>query len=176
MIKLETNFTSGDNGYSQAPGPLNYKQLARTASVAIYQRFYADGRSKDWEVFRIKIKPKGSKIFELITEDDQETYPGGSQFGKNAWSYSNQSRAQSKYDELCKEADTDDGRGAISVKVEGVSPVGEFTTKEFAASNGIEYPEAFLLIKAGLENKSIIFLREERRNAKGKASKVYSKV
>jgi hypothetical protein len=172
MIKLETEFVSGVDGYSQSPGPLTYKQLQRTDTVALYQRNYADGRIKDFEVFRIKILPKGTKVFETITEDDQEKYPGASQFGFSAWSLINLSHAIVKYNEICQVVV--DKTLAAESKKEFIIPVQEFTTGEFAEINSVNYITASNFIKSSVNAGKIIFLRDEQRNAKGKPSKIFS--
>ena len=170
MIKLETTFVSGEGGFSA--DPLTYKQLARTDTVAMYERS-RDGKVKDYEVFRIKILPKGTKVFQTITEDDQEKYPGSSQFGFIAWSFNNLSAATRRYEELNKEAAgaDEEEKPAKTIAV----PVGEFTVGEFAEANHIPYANAFIIVKGAVENGSVKFLREERRQAKGKPSKIYAK-
>ena len=178
MIKLEKQFTSGEGGYST--DSLTYIQICRTAKVALYQRKYSDGQVKDHEVFRIKILPKGTQVFKTITPDDEEKYPGASQFGFSAWSIScrDPRGAMPKYNELCAQADAkeiEDTTPEPEVTASSV-PTEEFTTNEYAAKNGLEYVNAYLAIKAGLANGTIKFVREVRLHAKGKASKVYAKV
>jgi hypothetical protein len=171
MITLETEFVSGADGYSQAPGPLTYKQIQRTGDVAMYQRFYADGRPMNFEVFRIKILPKGTKVFETITEDDQEKYPGASQFGFSAWAISDHDRAVAKFNELCQEIV--DKNSVKEAKKDLVIPIQEFTTTDFAKANSLNYIAAANWIKSAMESGKIIFLREEHRHSKGKMSKIF---
>lgn len=52
--------------------------------------------------------------------------------------------------------------------------LGEFTVSELAEKNGVQYPTAFNFLKGALESKSVKFLREERRAAKGKPSKIFA--
>jgi hypothetical protein len=52
----------------------------------------------------------------------------------------------------------------------------DFSTNDYAAKRGIAYVDAYLLIKAGLINKTVIFVREERRAAKGKLTKIYREI
>jgi hypothetical protein len=170
MITLLTNFVSGAGGF--AANPLTYKQLKRTAKVAIYERS-RDGVPFDYEVFKIKVVPKGTQIFKTVTEDDEEKYPGSSQFGGSgcsAWPMATLTSAMAKYNELIKE--TDD-TAEIEPQRSIVVPVGEFTIAEFGDKNSIKYPQAFLIIKAALANGSVKLLREERRNARGKATKIF---
>ena len=171
MIILEKEFVSGEGGYSQSPGPLKYVQLDRTDKVAVYQRWYADGRPKDFEVFKIKILPKGTNVFKVITQDDEEKYPGTSQFGFSAWSFTNEGAARKRFRELCKANDME-ASGETEPVAAMIVPAGRFTTKELAEKNGIAYPEATLWIKENLDIK-IVALGEERRNVKGPMSKVF---
>lgn len=171
MIKLELQFVSGDGGFSA--DPLTYKQLARTENTAIYERS-RDGKVKDYEVFRIKILPKGTTVFKTVTEDDQEKYPSTGQFGISAWSFRSKGGAFARYEELKKEASDKETEEAEAPK-SLVVPIGEFTVGEFAEKNSLSYANAFLIVKASLANNSVKFLREERRQAKGKPSKIYSK-
>lgn len=171
MIKLETTFVSGEGGFST--DPLTYTQLARTENTAIYERSRS-GSVKDYEVFRIKILAKGTKIFDAITEDDQEKYPGTSQFGFIAWSFNQRLAAMKRYEQLSKD-DADKAAEALEPKKELLIPVKEFTVGEFAEANGMTYANAFIFVKGALEKGSVKFVREERRQAKGKASKIYSR-
>lgn len=171
MIKLELEFVSGDGGFSA--DPLTYKQLARTENTAIYERS-RDGKVKDYEVFRIKILPKGTQVFKIITEDDQEKYPSTGQFGLSAWSFRNKGGAFARYEQLGKEAAIEAAEEAEPPKSITV-PVGEFTVGEFAEKNEMSYANAFLAVKSALGDGSVRFLREERRQAKGKPSKIYAK-
>lgn len=175
MIKLEEQFTSGDGGFST--DPLNYKQLKRTETVALYERSRRN-HILDYEVFVIKIDPKG-KVNKFpggvikVNPDDKEKYPSSGQWGKIAWSCSNLTRANERFDELVKNANL--AMEEPTDEVEFIIPTEEFTTAEFANKNEIMYPIAALFIKANVELGKIKFLREERRNAKGKASKIYIK-
>jgi hypothetical protein len=109
MIKLRKEFVSGAGGYSQAPGPLKYVQLDRTEGLpknfAIYQRFYADGRPKDFEVFQIKIEKAGSYKMpngapDRVVVDDTEKYATNTCFGFTAWSFENEGAARWKFKKL----------------------------------------------------------------------------
>lgn len=175
MIKLTEKFTSGTGGFITEP--LDYRQVKRTDKAAIYERS-RNGQVYDYEVFLIKIDPKG-KVQKFpngttnILEDDTEKYPSNNQFGRIAWACINLEAAERRF-EMLKQQSIDDEQEPASVK-EMLIPVGEFTVGELAAKNNVEYPQAFLFIKSGLESKNIKFLREERRHAKGKASKIYAK-
>lgn len=164
MITLEKTFVSGDGGFSA--DPLTYTQLNRTATAAVYERS-RNGKVMDYEVFKIKILAKGTKVFQNITEDDQEKYPGASQFGISAWCCISKAIAMARYVELSKDV--------VEEKKELTIPTKEFTVGEFAEQNGMTYANAFLFIKSAAKSGSVKFIREERRNVKGKASKIYAK-
>ncbi len=176
MIQLEKEFVSGDGGFST--NPLTYKQVKRTESVALYERSF-EGKLRDYEVFIIRVDPKGKvqKFPNGITktlEDDTEKYPSSGQWGRLAWSAVTIEQAMRRFDNLvaagiqaAEEEENPTPKEAI------VIPLGEFTVGELATKNNIEYAPAFLFIKAELTKGAVKFLREERRNAKGKASKIY---
>lgn len=218
MITLPLRFESGDGGY---PEQLSYVQLERTASTAIYQRFYSDGRPKDFEVFLIKVDRKGKvktfpapkklkaqfpKGISKTIEEDTENYPSCGQFGKIAWSYQLRLKnaAFAKFKELQQSGtitttgDDVDENSDHSVIATGNSvetaenqkyldmfaqnkikilniPAVEFSTNELADFNKVQYPIAFLFLKYALAKSMIRYVRDERRNAKGKATKIYTK-
>lgn len=175
MIELEKQFTSGEGGYSA--DPLTYTQVQRTDKVALYSRG-RDGKVMDYEVFFIKIEPKG-KVSKFpggvvkVTPDDKELYPSSGQWGRIAWSCANLTVAKERFDELNKQANAPEDEESVTESL--TIPVGEFTVTELATANKIEYPIASVFVKTQLELGSIKFLREERRAAKGKASKIYAK-
>ena len=175
MITLETEFTSGSGGFIP---PLKYKQLQRNGIYAMYQRFNPDGVVKDIEVIVINTVPKGTiQKFPggvvKVTEDDAEHYATTSFWGKKGWSFHGINAIQgatAKLNELVNEPNkTPTIGGALTI------PVVEFTTKELSELNKIDYASAVIFIKEQLGSGAIKFVREERRNVKGKASKVFSK-
>lgn len=163
MKLLEKIFVSGEGGYSQ--DPLTYTLVKRSNKAAIYKRSL-NGRVKDFEVFEIKIRPKGTKIFKKISEEDEELYPSASQFGFIAWSYKNLTAAENCFDELNKAV-------IQEAKAEFAIPEEEFTTTELADKNNTNYIIASNFIKNNPDK--IKFVREERRNLKGKMTKIFSK-
>lgn len=167
MKKLDITFVSGDGGFSS--DPLTYNQLKRTEKVALYQRS-RDGKVFDYEVFFIKVDPKGKKTFEQILEDDTEKYPSNEKFGHIAWSCSSRDRAEQLYKELCKRIEQPEEEEKPILL-----PVGEFSTTELAEHNKVPYPIAAIFIRTSLESGAIKFIKEERRNVKGKATKIYAK-
>jgi len=177
MITLELEFVSGDGGFSA--DPLTYKQLQRTGNVAIYERS-RDGKVKDYEVVVIRTDPKG-KVQKFpggvvkTLEDDIERYPSSGQWGRVAWSYAVLGGAKAKFDEVVAQGvkDAEEEENPTPEKTIAI-PVGEFTIGELAEKADVSYANAFLFVKAALGEGRVKFLREERRNAKGKASKIYA--
>lgn len=172
MIKLPEKFTSGSGGF---PGVdvLDYRQVKRTDTAAIYERS-RNGKIFDYEVFIIKVDPKG-KVQKFpngttnTLEDDTEKYPSNNQFGHIAWACVNLEAANRRFEML------QNGKEEPESVKEILIPVGEFTVGELAQQNNIEYLPASLFVKDGIASHSIKFLREERRNVKGKPSKIYVK-
>lgn len=171
MKMLETSFVSGDGGF--AADVLNYQQVIRSDKAAVYCRS-RNNLIKDYEVFKIRIFPKGHKIFQQILEDDEERYPSTGQFGISAWSYRNKTAAIQHFEFLNKEASK---IVTVSVQTENlIIPDKAFSINEFAESNNIEYSNAFLFIKDAIKKNLIRFARQERRNARGKMTNIFEKV
>ena len=174
MITLETEFASSAGGFLNEP--LTYKQVVRSSVAAVYVRS-RDGIIKDYEAFTIRIDPKG-KVQKFpngvvkVIEDDTENYPSTGQFGISAWTYKNKGAALAKFEALNNESTEDK---TASVK-EMLIPVKEFTVKELAEFNQVEYPIAAIFVRESLAVGKIQFLRAERRNltGKGKPSNIYS--
>lgn len=170
MITLEKQFVSGVGGFS-GTDVLTYTEIARQDNIAIYQRS-RDGKIKDYEVIRIHVKPKGFQIMNgKPLEDDTEMYPSTGQWGKQGWSYLNKGGAKAKMESLLTQAIESDNEEKKEITI----PVAEFTTNELATHNSIGYIEATAFIKEAITNGSIQFLKMERKNVKGKESKVYIK-
>jgi len=192
MIELEKEFKSGDGGFSA--NPLTYTQLKRNEKAAVYMRS-RDGKPFDFEVFLIKIKKKGTQIFQKILEDDTECYPSSSQFGRIAWSVSSQGLAMCRFQELTngnvddateetpEVEDTpikpivkvnDDNDDAKPYKGPDLSfPVGEFSTKQLAEHNKVQYPIAFLFRKEAERKGKIKFSRKQKADGRGKPTDIF---
>ncbi len=178
MIILEKEFVSGDGGFST--DPLTYKQLQRTEKVALYERS-RKGKVKDYEVIVIRVDPKGkvqkfpNGIVKVI-EEDIEKYPSTGQWGKMAWSFCVLGGAKARFEELVAQGVREDAEEENPTPEKTIDiPLGEFSTTELAEKNGISYPKAIIFMRDCIENNTIKFVREERRNAKGKATKLYIK-
>ncbi len=173
MIELPKTFTSGAGGFSGAE-VLTYNQVTRSKSAAVYERS-KDGKVKDYEAFKIKVIPKGTAIFNgPASLDDEEHYPSNNDFGRIAYSFHGKfakEAALNRFKELNEEKEEIDNP---SPEKEMKIPSVEFTTGEFAALNDTNYITASNYIKNNPDK--IKFVREERRQAKGKMSKIYKKV
>lgn len=168
MIKLEKEFVSGEGGFSA--NPLNYRQLKRTDKVALYERS-RDGKIMDYEVFFITMFLKGRRVFAKVLEDDEEHYPSTGQWGKIAWTLPNFETALKRFNELENRSNIPENEEETPLTI----PDGEFTVRELAENNNIEYIVASNFIKTALEIGTTKCVGEKRFHAKGKPSKLYAK-
>lgn len=187
MITLEKTFKSGDGGFGATP--LIYNQIARNNLIAVYERIDKNGIIKDYETIIIRIIPKGTSIFNAPPSlDDEERYAVSSSWGKGGWSFhgkGGKTASLNKFNELCQKKIDDSNESNESIdslvkasKIDStlyVFPM-EFSIKDFAEANKIEYLDAFLFIKESVNKNTIKFVREERRAARGKMSKIFAKV
>lgn len=206
MIQLATSFVSGEGGFSANPLTYTQLKRSDVAAVYErsrdgkpydYETFLIKVDPKG-KVFKF---PNGTT---KTLQDDMEKYPSSSQFGRIAWSYSSRGMAIHRFLELTQgkvkenEVEGDDTSNDPGTSVDSVKetpkatsediedkpykgpdlliPVGEFSTKELAAANNVQYPIAFLFLKDREKKGQIKFTREERRAAKGKATRLFSKV
>jgi hypothetical protein len=182
MKTLPLEFKDGTGGYSAAP--LNYKQVKREGQYAIYQRFYADGRPKDFEVIHIKVLPKGHRIFQKVLDDDEEMYPSTSSWGRWGWSCGTLSHATLKMTAVMKgkidvvidpDADTAESE-PVEDALAGIEVTGDtyFTIAQFGEKHSLSYVDARLKVLELIEKNQAKLVGEKRLHAKGKPSKVYS--
>lgn len=174
-------------------------QLKRTDKVALYQRTMKNGRPQGYEVFMVNVVEAGTPLpGGGVVEESYEQYPTANRFGRTAWAPSSLGHAEEIYTNLVKglkpcdigeETDEDETSETPAVprvpgqrgRVKGerprlTVPVMEFTVKELAELNKVEYPVAFTFIKEATAANTIKFVRTERRNAKGKESSIYAKI
>lgn len=174
MITLEKHFTSGEGGFSTSPRI--YEQVKRNERAAIYRRSVKNtGDLEGFEVFRIKIEPKGKRIFKKVLEDDIEHYPSVGEFGKCAWFVMTLERAEEIFQSIITKDNVEKSEPE-KADVSIIIPSGEFTVSELAEKNSMDYAKAAIFVKEAVGTGSVKFVREERRAAKGKASKIYIKV
>jgi hypothetical protein len=188
---------TGD-GYGDA-GARIFTQVKRNEKVALYRRTVESTGSYDGhEVFLIKMRHKGDKLpGGMVEAEDREVYPSANSFGRTAWGMGG-AAAEAKFQELTdkvngvvhepeetpeedaqeNEAPSDAPKHRGRPKREMptfVLPDGEFSVKELAASNGVEYVVAYQFVKQE-EGKTVIPTRSERRAARGKETQLYKKV
>ena len=174
MITLPKEFVDGSNGYSQSPGPLTYKQVVREGNVAIYQRFYVDGRPKDFETIIIKVHPKGKVVYQKTYEDDTEYYPSASVWGKSGWSYGNLKGAENKMLAILSgQSDEAPESAEFGGDVDGVK---YFTIAQFSEHRNLSYVDGRLSLLKLVDEHKIECVGEKRLHAKGKKSKIYTEV
>ncbi len=174
MIKLETQFVSGEGGYSS--NPLTYTQVIRNDKYAVYERSL-DGHVKDYETFVIIFKKKGQKCFNSIAQDDTENYTSTGKFGKTAWSFKNKTAALNKFNELTDKniidnTDDDDDKESIII------PRENFTMKNLVSVN-TEYTQPILYIeiqKLIKSNKVKVVGHQKSDSGRGKPQVIYSLV
>jgi len=170
----------------------------------IYRRTRLTGKLKGqifgYEVVIPHVKKAGTyKCFDamLTYDEDFEEYPGGKQFGFRGWYCGNLRMAEMFFakkttapveEEESPEDSPEDSITEIipSVKVEGRGrgrprkerhmlsfPSGEWSVNELAAHNQVSYNDARTFVK---ENPTLVkYIRDERRNVKGKATQIYTK-
>ena len=171
MKTLEIEKVWTGDGYGQVDA-ITLRQIKRTAIAAIYQRFATNGNSQGFEVFTIKVVEAGTPLpGGVVVPETYEQYPTANRFGKTAWHVSSLEKAEAIYVRLNTDAGHD---GKVFVKFN--IPSGEFTAGELADFNDVEYITASNYIKAALANNTVQYIREERRNARGKASKIYASI
>lgn len=180
-----------------------FRQLFRENDVAVFHKVGMKGLKHPvnfdagFETVKISRHDAYERDGNII--EAGEAMPSPEQWGASGWSYSNLFAAESKFEELLGRKTINVNNPAINDTDETVSseeavrepgqrgrakgprpvlnlPETEFTVKELAEFNKVEYPVAFLFIKEALEKTEIKFLRTERRNVKGKESSIYAKV
>lgn len=139
-----------------------------------------EGQVFGYEVFIPKIKkagtyplpPKGSGLT-ITYEEDFEEYPGASSFGKNAWFYNDIKSAEKRFNSLIGSTLNSRKKSDTSTFI---IPDNEFSVKELAEQNKIEYPIAFLFVKEQEKAGKVKRTRTERRNERGKETQLFLKI
>jgi hypothetical protein len=189
-LPLERVWTGDGRGATDA---VTHTQIKRTETVAMYSVTNKDGKLVGYEVFTVKTRLKGQPLpGGLFEEEDREVYPSANSFGKTAWAPGGLAQAESIYANLVNgkgahdveavENEDNDAEEVTPVKTRQKKerpaltvPVVEFSVKELAEQNDVDYPIAAVFVKEALIDNLISFVREERRNVKGKATKIYKK-
>lgn len=196
MKKLELEFKSN----ADQTGLQTFKQIKRTADVALYQRVTKDGRTFAYEVFVVKVIKAGTVFAKgaAPTKEDQESYPGKAAFGRYAYCCKTLERAEQFFDELVKRVndknalveseETVDSDGNF-VDVSGKSKRGrksknikmpipkkgeKFTMKNLMAWSGESQPNLYNRLKVLIEAAMVGIAGEVREaHTRGKAQILY---
>ena len=95
---IKTEFRWTGDGFGNANARL-IKQVKRVGDVAIYERTVENsGRQDGYEVIRI-LRHNGYTLGGQ-TVAPAETYPGATQFGKNAWSEATLKSAEVRFNQI----------------------------------------------------------------------------
>lgn len=180
MITLPQEKHWTGDGFGNAYARI-FKQLKRNDKVALYARVVeSSGSSEGYEVFHIKMRLKGQALpGGVFEQEDREVYPSANSFGKTAWQIDDLVRANTIFDELTKE-ETDKDTTETEIESEDssvkIDPTTLFSTQEYADNKGIAYPIAYITIKAAIEAGKMKFVKSERRNARGKETKLFKMI
>ena len=99
MKKLQKEFT----GNFDRVGNTKVIQIKKENGVAIYERQNMDGTTRSYEVFIVKVVPKGTALPGGNTvQETYEQYPGCAAFGKTAYDCKTIDTAEKRFDELVK--------------------------------------------------------------------------
>lgn len=187
MIELPTEKKWTGDGWVSDPRLLF--QVKRSPNAAIYRvTSFKTGVTTGYEVFKILVRPKGTVIFDNVTEDDEEKYPTGEQFGKSAWFVNTLERAEEIFNRLEEGLDGNDSLEEEEPKDKKIPPLpknfdpqtisfpmGEFTKKQLAEHNNLPYGTAHAFVENFL-NQRVRFTGKAPKPKKGKASALYQKI
>jgi hypothetical protein len=181
MIELPTEKKWSGDGWGQEPRLLF--QVKRSPKHAIYRvTNFKTGTTTGYEVFKIHITPKGTQIFDQVTEDNEEKYPTAERFGKTAWFTATIEQAEIIFDRLEKGLAVHDEKDVKndSVKPKGkkpsfLFPVGDFSTQQLAEANHVTYPAAYMGLKFYLLDGEVKRSKTERIGNGKRATQFYIK-
>jgi hypothetical protein len=181
-----------------------FNQLYREGDFAIFHRIALQNsihpHTQDMGFEVVVIKRHDGYVIGGVKLEPAETYPCSSQWGSYGWTYRDLYSAELRFSKLVKgeikidsvsvvEVETDEPEPVESVKVAGpgrghprgehpvlVIPDGEFSTKELAESNKMDYPYTAVFIREQIAAGKIKMTRKERRNGSRKPTNLYSKI
>lgn len=185
MIELPTQKKWTGEGWASNTRLLT--QIKRSLHNAIYRvSDHKTGKATGFEVFKIRILPKGTRIFDTVTTDDEEKYPTGEQFGHTAWYAASQSQAEKIFDTL--EAEKHLGESTVNpsecvspepktnsdtavhknCSLKGISiklPNGEFKMQDVAELNNMGKANVYVIVQEFIASGKV---RETRRVSQGR--------
>ena len=179
MKKLQKEFT----GNFDRVGNTKFIQRKKENGVAMYERQNMDGTFRSYEVFIVKVVPKGTALPGGNTvQETYEQYPGCAAFGKTAYDCKTIDAAEKRFDELVKKVkDSNDakeesiksgkpirrGRKAVSV------PNGKFTMKHLITESGMTQPQLHPIVKGWVESGLVKVVEMIKPEGKGRPAMVY---
>jgi hypothetical protein len=195
MKRLEKVFKSNADG----TGIETFEQIKRIDRVAMYRRTRKNGTIHCYEVFEVKIVPKGTVFAKGTppTTEDAESYPGKSSFGKFAYCCSTEERAHFRFDELVEkiknrtteaadDADLENsdvaplvrsgrrGRPAKAISMPIPRSGERFTMRQLMLWSGASQPNLYNRLKVLITNQLVSVAGEIRQaNTRGKSQIVY---
>ena len=113
MKNLQKEFTAN---YDRV-GNTKFIQLKKENGVAIYERQNMDGSFRSYEVFIVKVVPKGTALpGGNSVQETYEQYPGCAAFGKTAYDCKTIASAEERFDELVKKVKCSNDAKEESIK------------------------------------------------------------
>lgn len=113
MKKLQKEFT----GNFDRVGNTKFIQRKKENGVAMYERQNMDGTFRSYEVFIVKVVPKGTALPGGNTvQETYEQYPGCAAFGKTAYDCKTIDSAEKRFDELVKKVKESNDAKEESIK------------------------------------------------------------
>jgi hypothetical protein len=113
MKKLQKEFTAN---YDRV-GNTKFIQIKKENGVAIYERQNMDGSFRSYEVFVVKVVPKGTALpGGNSVQETYEQYPGCAAFGKTAYDCKTIASAEERFDELVKKVKCSNDAKEESIK------------------------------------------------------------
>ena len=188
MKKLQKEFT----GNFDRVGNTKFIQRKKENGVAMYERQNMDGTFRSYEVFIVKVVPKGTALPGGNTvQETYEQYPGCAAFGKTAYDCKTLDNAEARFDELVqkvkqsKEAKEESiksgkpvrrGRKA-KAKTTVAIPTGKFTMKMLVTDYNIPQPSMYLIVREWVNSGLVKVTGSVKSEAgRGKPALVYEVV
>jgi hypothetical protein len=113
MKKLQKEFT----GNFDRVGNTKFIQRKKENGVAMYERQNMDGTFRSYEVFIVKVVPKGTALPGGNTvQETYEQYPGCAAFGKTAYDCKTIDTAETRFEELVKKVKESNDAKEESIK------------------------------------------------------------
>ena len=113
MKKLQKEFT----GNFDRVGNTKFIQRKKENGVAMYERQNMDGTFRSYEVFIVKVVPKGTALPGGNTvQETYEQYPGCAAFGKTAYDCKTIDTAEARFEELVKKVKNSNDAKEESIK------------------------------------------------------------